>query len=113
MGLGAIGVGLSACGHEAEAAERFPVAMSDAAWRQNLGPAAYAVLRREGTERPYSSPLNGEHRSGVFTIDGTAFRFHVSYHRHRSDEESRVPWDTYLTRRILWIGLADEPCPFP
>lgn len=61
----------------------------------------------------HNTDPSGEHRSGVFTIDGTAFRFHVSYHQHRTDEESRVPWDTYLTRRILWIGLADEPCPFP
>jgi peptide-methionine (R)-S-oxide reductase len=30
------------------------------------------VLRQEGTERPYSSPLNDEHRSGVFTCAGCA-----------------------------------------
>ena len=72
VGLGALGVGLSACGRQAEAAERFPVMMSDAAWKQKLGPAAYNVLRREGTERPYSSPLNDEHRSGVFSCKGCA-----------------------------------------
>ena len=72
VGLGALGVGLSACGRQADAAERFPVSMSDAAWKQKLGPAAYNVLRREGTERPYSSPLNDEHRSGVFACKGCA-----------------------------------------
>lgn len=60
----------------------------------------------------HNSDPSGEHRSGIFTIDGTAFRFHVAYRRHESDEESRVPWDTYLTRRVFWIGLADEPCPY-
>ncbi len=72
MGLSTLGMGLSACGRQADAAERFPVAMSDAAWRQKLGPAAYNVLRHEGTERPYSSPLNGEHRSGIFACKGCA-----------------------------------------
>ncbi|MET4898182.1 peptide-methionine (R)-S-oxide reductase MsrB [Sphingomonadaceae bacterium jetA1] len=64
------GLGLSGCGREAAAAERFPVTMSDAAWRRKLGPVAFAVLRRDGTERPYSSALNDEHRSGVFACKG-------------------------------------------
>ena len=68
---GAIGAILWGCrGAPAAAAERFPVQMSDAAWRQKLGDAAWNVLRHEGTERPYSSPLNDEHRSGVFACKG-------------------------------------------
>ncbi|WP_343528868.1 peptide-methionine (R)-S-oxide reductase MsrB [Sphingomonas sp.] len=70
--MGLAGLGLTACGRQAAAAERYPVSMSDAAWRQKLGPAAYAVLRKEGTERPFSSPLNEEHRSGVFDCKGCA-----------------------------------------
>jgi peptide-methionine (R)-S-oxide reductase len=54
----------------ARAAEPFPVGMSDAAWRQRLDPQAYRVLRRAGTERPYSSPLNREHRPGRFACAG-------------------------------------------
>ncbi len=45
---------------------RYPVEKSDAEWRRSLSPAAYGVLRQAGTERPYSSPLNAEHRRGVF-----------------------------------------------
>ena len=51
---------------EGAPAQRFPVERSDADWRRLLSPAAYAVLRQEGTERPYTSPLNAEHRAGVF-----------------------------------------------
>ena len=42
----------------------------DAAWRSKLTPEQYAVLRREGTERPFSSPLNAEKRQGTFVCAG-------------------------------------------
>ena len=54
----------------ASAKGRFPVTHSDAEWRQLLGPAAYAVLRRESTEAPGTSPLLNEHRAGTFVCAG-------------------------------------------
>ena len=57
----------SACGAAAPAkAKSFPVTRSDAEWRKLLTPAQYKILRKEGTERPGSSPLNKEHRKGTF-----------------------------------------------
>ncbi|HRJ63697.1 peptide-methionine (R)-S-oxide reductase MsrB [Brevundimonas sp. UBA2416] len=44
--------------------------ITDAQWRERLPRAAYDVLRREATERPGSSPLNNEHRSGTFVCRG-------------------------------------------
>ena len=44
--------------------------LSDAQWNQRLSPAAYQVLRQEGTERPFSSPLNNEKRAGIFHCAG-------------------------------------------
>jgi peptide-methionine (R)-S-oxide reductase len=38
----------------------------DAEWKKILTPAQYNVLREEGTERPFSSPLNDEKRKGQF-----------------------------------------------
>jgi len=52
--------------------ETYPVTHSDAEWRKLLGPNQYYVLRQEGTERPYSSPLNDEHRDGIFACAGCA-----------------------------------------
>jgi peptide-methionine (R)-S-oxide reductase len=42
----------------------------DAEWRQTLSGEAYQVLRHEGTERPGSSPLNDEKRSGTYVCAG-------------------------------------------
>jgi peptide-methionine (R)-S-oxide reductase len=46
--------------------------LTDTQWRARLTPAAYSVLRHEATERPGSSPLNEEHRRGVFACAGCA-----------------------------------------
>ena len=53
-----------------EASVRFAVAHTPEEWRKLLGPQRYRVLREAGTERPFSSPLNEEHRRGVFTCGG-------------------------------------------
>ena len=47
-----------------------PLKLSDAEWKKRLAPAAYEVLRHEGTERPFSSPLNDEKRKGRFHCAG-------------------------------------------
>ena len=62
----AAALGLSKREEAAAAPAKFEVERSPAEWRKRLSPAAYAVLREEDTERPGSSPLNKEHRRGVF-----------------------------------------------
>lgn len=52
------------------AGERFPLEKSQEEWRRELDPDAYRVLREHGTERPGTSPLNDEHRPGVFRCAG-------------------------------------------
>jgi peptide-methionine (R)-S-oxide reductase len=39
---------------------------TNAEWKKLLTPEQYYVLREEGTERPYSSPLNEEKRDGLY-----------------------------------------------
>jgi len=39
-------------------------------WRRRLPPASFNVLREEGTEHPFTSPLNDEHRRGMFICLG-------------------------------------------
>lgn len=55
----------------ATAAEgNFPFTLTDAQWKAKLDPAAYDVLRHEGTERPFTSPLNDQHAAGTFHCAG-------------------------------------------
>jgi len=51
-------------------APHFDVTHTDGEWRALLTPAQYEVLRREDTERPFSSPLNHEKRAGTFACAG-------------------------------------------
>ena len=46
--------------------EQFPVDKSDEEWRRELTPEQYRVLRGHGTEPAGTSPLNEEHRAGIF-----------------------------------------------
>jgi peptide-methionine (R)-S-oxide reductase len=55
--------------HDAEA-ETFPVTHSEEEWRAKLSPAAYHVLRKHGTERAGTSPLDAEKRRGTFVCAG-------------------------------------------
>ena len=46
------------------------VNLTDEQWREKLTPEQYHVLREEGTERPFTSPLNDEKREGLFLCAG-------------------------------------------
>ena len=45
-------------------------ALSKADWKKRLTPAQYDILREEGTERAFTSPLDHEKRRGTFACAG-------------------------------------------
>jgi peptide-methionine (R)-S-oxide reductase len=47
-------------------------------WRAKLTPDQFQVLRKHGTERAGASPLNREHRSGVFRCAGCGHKLFKS-----------------------------------
>jgi peptide-methionine (R)-S-oxide reductase len=65
--------------------------LSDEQWKRRLSPAAYQVLRQEGTERPYSSPLNQEKREGRFRCAGCRSALFSS----RAKFESGTGWPSF------------------
>lgn len=70
-GAAAAGLAIWAAGGSSAQA-RYEVMLSDDEWRKRLSPSAYDVLRHEGTEAPFTSPLNREHRAGAFACAGCA-----------------------------------------
>ena len=66
--LGAAGVApqLFAAADSANPKGIIKVKLTDAQWKEKLSPAAFDVLRHEGTERPFTSPLNDEKRKGTY-----------------------------------------------
>jgi peptide-methionine (R)-S-oxide reductase len=66
------GAGLASlmAAHPILASETFEITRTDAEWRTLLTPDQYAVLRQEGTERPFASPLLHEKRRGSFACAG-------------------------------------------
>lgn len=89
--LGTIGFGTVAAMLPIPASAKFEVTYSDAEWRKRLSPAAYQVLRQQDTERPGSSPLNKEKRSGVFACAGCALPLFTS----KTKFESGTGWPSF------------------
>ena len=52
--------------------------LSEKEWKERLSPEAYNVLRKEGTERPWTSQFNDETREGVFACAGCGFDLFIS-----------------------------------
>ena len=75
--LSLLGFGLS--GRALPAAEEvFELTRSDADWRAMLSDAEYRVMRREGTERAFTSPLNEEKRPGTYHCKGCGLPLYAS-----------------------------------
>jgi peptide-methionine (R)-S-oxide reductase len=62
----------------AKPAFAYEITHTDAEWKKLLSPDAYQVLRHEGTEPPFTSPLNNEHRKGIFACAGCALDLYAS-----------------------------------
>lgn len=65
--------------------------LSNKEWKARLSPEAYAVLRREATERPRSSPLDNEKRDGIFACAGCG----LDLFRSEQKYDSRTGWPSF------------------
>lgn len=69
----------------------YPVMHTDAEWHKLLTPDQYTVLRGGGTEHPFSSPLDSEHRAGIFACAGCAQNLFSS----RTKFDSGTGWPSF------------------
>lgn len=87
-----------------------PLRLTDAQWRRRLTPAAYAVLRGHATERPFSSPLEREHRKGIFACAGCALPLYSSAAKF----DSGTGWPSFTAHLPTAIGTSvDRSIPPP
>ena len=90
--------------------------LTEAQWRERLEPAAFNVLRKEDTERAFSSPLNEEKRAGVFHCKGCD----LALFKSEWEFESGTGWPsfwTYIEGNIatkpdnkLWMERTEYHC---
>lgn len=83
------------------AGSRFAVSFTPEEWRRRLGGDAYAVLREEATERPFTSPLNKEKRAGTFVCRGCAQPLFSSAHKF----DSGTGWPSFW-QPITRVAIA-------
>ncbi len=99
------GVALFVGGHPVEAQrENFPFRLTDAEWRRRLNPQQYAVLRGHSTERPGSSPLDGEHRRGIFACAGCGQPLFSSTTKF----ESGTGWPSFFRPLPRAVGTSTD-----
>ena len=73
------------------AAKTWEVMHADAEWQKLLTPSQYSVLRKAGTETPYTSPLNKEKHAGTFSCAGCALPLFASATKF----ESGTGWPSF------------------
>lgn len=96
---------LAACGGSSDAqAKVYPVHFPDAEWRRRLTPDQYRVLRQEATERPFTSPLNDEHRTGTFLCAADGNPLYSS----KTKFDSGTGWPSFWKPLPGAIGMSSD-----
>jgi len=76
----------------------FEITKTPEEWKKILTPYQYQVLREEGTERAYTSPLNDNKKAGVYHCAGCDLDLYSSETKY----DSRTGWPSF------WAPIADS-----
>ena len=77
-----------------------PLELSEAKWREILTPEEYRILRREGTEPAFSSPLDEEYGEGIYVCAGCFLPLFSSEHKYDSGTGWPSFWQPIDERNI-------------
>lgn len=82
----------------------YEVTRSDAQWRAMLSKQEYNVMRKEGTERAFTSPLNDEKRDGVFACRGCELPLYAA----KDKFDSGTGWPSFVRAMPNSIGTKQD-----
>ncbi len=83
---------------------KFEIEKTDEEWRKILTEAQFQVLRKEDTERPFTSALLDEHRTGNFHCAGCDLPVYGSYAKF----DSGTGWPSFYESLKDAIGDQDD-----
>ncbi len=64
--------------------EQFEIQKTDAEWKAELSDEEYYILRKAGTEKPFSSPLNSIKEPGTFVCAACENKLYKTKHKFKS-----------------------------
>jgi peptide-methionine (R)-S-oxide reductase len=76
---------------------------TDAEWRAELTPDQYQVLRKHGTERPFTGEYVHNHENGVYTCAGCGQELFTSDTKFESGTGWPSFWDVYSQGNVTLI----------
>ena len=104
VGTALAGSALFATGMSAGRAAAFEVTHSDQEWRAMLSPLEYKVMRKEGTERAGSSPLDKVYDAGLYHCRGCDLKLYSSKHKF----DSGTGWPSFWQALPGAIGTKPD-----
>jgi len=81
-----------------------PLRRSEAEWKKILSKAQFEVLREDGTERAFSSPLDREKRPGAYVCAGCGLPLFTSLMKY----DSGTGWPSFITHIPGHLGTKKD-----
>jgi peptide-methionine (R)-S-oxide reductase len=81
-----------------------PIKRSDEEWKKELPPETFSVMRKHGTERAGTSPLNKEHRLGLYACAACGLPLFESSTKF----DSGTGWPSFFAPLPKAVGTATD-----
>src|ERR1700679_3667247 len=81
-----------------------PIKRSDDEWKRELPPETFSVMRKHGTERAGTSPLNQEHRRGMYACAACGLPLFESSTKF----ESGSGWPSFFAPLPKAVGTSTD-----